>query len=55
MGSQSINYGLDHVADLIQACKDDKGNPNKKAELIDRLKFVRDELQAINRELNYLE
>jgi len=38
-----------------EAMKREKGNPNKKAELIDRLKFVRDELQAINRELNYLE
>ena len=38
-----------------EAMKREKGNPNKKTELIDRLKFVRDELQAINRELNTLE
>lgn len=38
-----------------EAMKREKGNPNKKTELIDRLKFVRDELQAINRELNTLQ
>ena len=30
-GSKSYKLGLDHIADLIQACKDDKGNHNKKA------------------------
>ncbi|MCR5315709.1 MAG: MerR family transcriptional regulator [Bacteroidaceae bacterium] len=38
-----------------EAMKREKGNPNKKTELIDRLRAIRDELQAINRELNYLE
>ena len=31
IGSQTINFGLDIVADHIQTCKDDKGNHNKKA------------------------
>lgn len=38
-----------------EAIKREKGNPNKKTELADRLKFVRDELIAINKELNFLE
>ena len=31
MGSKSYQFGLDHIADLIQSCKDDNGNHNKKA------------------------
>ncbi len=38
-----------------EAIKRDKGNPDKKTEIIERLKFVRDELQTINRELNSIE
>ena len=30
-GSKSYKLGLDHIADLIQACKDNKGNHNEKA------------------------
>ncbi len=36
------------------AMKRDKGNTNKQVEIIERLKSIRDELQAINRELNGL-
>lgn len=43
------------LAGAREAMKREKGNPNKKTELIERLRFVRDELQAINREMNYLE
>lgn len=38
-----------------EAIKRDKGQPNKKIEIIDRLKFVRSELQAIGRKLNELQ
>lgn len=30
-GSKSYKLGLDHIADLVQACKDDNGNHHKKA------------------------
>ena len=30
-GSKSIKFGLDHIADLVQACKDNNGNHHKKA------------------------
>ncbi len=43
------------IAGAREAIKRAKGNPNKKVEIIDRLKFVRDQLQAINRELNNIE
>lgn len=43
------------LAGAREAIKQDKGNPNKKVEIIDRLKFVRDQLQAINKELNNIE
>ncbi len=36
------------------AMKRDKGSTNKQVEIIERLKSIRDELQAINRELNGL-
>ncbi len=38
-----------------EAIKRDKGQPNKKLEIIDRLKFVSSELQAIGRKLNELQ
>ena len=53
MGSQSINYGLDHVADLIQACKDDKGNHNKKA--LDLLGELETETLATGKIPSYIE
>ncbi len=36
------------------AMRRDKGSTNKQIEVIERLKSIRDELQAINRELNGL-
>jgi len=43
------------ISGAREAIKREKGNPDKKTKVLESLKMIREELQAINRELNYLE